>query len=175
VISANTASRHESYFRLEWDLADQRTHMIARSRVFVVPVCLDGITQVSADVPESFQRVQWTRLPGGETPAAFVDRIKHLLSPQLSPSAVSGAVPGLNEPGRATRRSKPILLAIVAVVVIVAAALVYLLAVRHPNTSLGSTASPAAVEPAAALDRGAAVREFERRQGARSRSTSPMD
>jgi hypothetical protein len=24
VISANTASRHEGYFRLEWDLADQR-------------------------------------------------------------------------------------------------------------------------------------------------------
>ena len=42
VISANTASRHEGYFRLEWDLADQRTHMIARSRVFVVPVCLDA-------------------------------------------------------------------------------------------------------------------------------------
>src|ERR1700760_5044138 len=35
VISANTASRHEGYFRLEWDLADQRTHMIARRRVFV--------------------------------------------------------------------------------------------------------------------------------------------
>jgi TIR domain len=25
VIAANTASRHEGYFRLEWDLADQRT------------------------------------------------------------------------------------------------------------------------------------------------------
>jgi hypothetical protein len=44
VISANTASRHEGYFRLEWDLADQRTHMMARSRVFVVPVCLDATT-----------------------------------------------------------------------------------------------------------------------------------
>jgi hypothetical protein len=65
VISANTAARHEGYFRLEWDLADQRTHMIARSRAFIVPVCLDTTTEVSADVPESFQRVQWTRLPGG--------------------------------------------------------------------------------------------------------------
>jgi TolB-like protein/Tfp pilus assembly protein PilF len=117
VISANTASRHEGYFRLEWDLADQRTHMIARSRVFVVPVCLDATTQVAADVPESFQRVQWTRLPGGETPSAFVERIKRLLSPELSPlSAVSGAAPGLREPVRASRRSKPVLLAIVAVV-----------------------------------------------------------
>jgi len=117
VISANTASRHEGYFRLEWDLADQRTHMMARSRVFVVPVCLDATTQVAADVPESFQRVQWTRLPGGETPPAFVERIKRLLSPELSPlNAVSGAAPGLREPVRASRRSKPLLLAIVAVV-----------------------------------------------------------
>src|ERR1700746_2538255 len=56
IISANTASRHEGYFRLEWDLADQRSHMMARSRVFVVPVCLDATTEAAADVPESFRR-----------------------------------------------------------------------------------------------------------------------
>ncbi len=154
VISANTASRHEGYFRLEWDLADQRTHMIARSRVFVVPVCLDATTEVSADIPESFRRVQWTRLPGGETPPAFVERIKRLLSPELSPlSAVSGAAPGLREPVRATWRSKPVLLAIVAVVIV--AALAYVVAdrlwvSRHPGTSLGDTASRAIAQPAAA-------------------------
>ncbi len=109
VISANTASRHEGYFRLEWDLADQRTHMIARSRVFVVPVCLDTTTEVAADVPESFRRVQWTRLPGGETPPAFIERIKRLLSPELSPvSAVPAAVPAFREPVRASRSSKPL-------------------------------------------------------------------
>jgi TolB-like protein len=32
IISANTASRQEGYFRLEWDLADQRTHMTKRAR-----------------------------------------------------------------------------------------------------------------------------------------------
>ena len=65
----------------------------------------------------AFEQVQWTRLPGGETPPAFVERIKRLLSPELSPlSAVSGAAPGLREPVRASRRSKPVLLAIVAVV-----------------------------------------------------------
>ena len=112
VISANTAARHEGYFRLEWDLADQRTHMIARSRVFVVPVCLDTTTEVAADVPESFRRVQWTRLPGGETPPAFVERLKRLLSPELLPlSAGSGAAPGTRDPVRVSRRSKPVLLA----------------------------------------------------------------
>jgi TolB-like protein/Flp pilus assembly protein TadD len=82
VISANTASRHEGYFRLEWDLADQRSHMMARSRVFVVPVCLDATTEAAADVPESFRRAQWTRLPAGEAPPAFVERVRGLLSPE---------------------------------------------------------------------------------------------
>jgi TolB-like protein len=117
VISAHTVSRHEGYFRLEWDLADQRTHKIARNRAFIVPVCVDATPESSADIPESFQRVQWTRLPEGETPPAFVERIRRLLSPELSPlSAVSGAASGLREPLRASRRSKPVLLAIVAVV-----------------------------------------------------------
>src|ERR1700759_4603342 len=80
VISANTAARHEGYFRLEWDLADQRTHMIARNRAFVVPVCLAATPEPVADIPESLQRVQWTRLPSGETPPAFVDRVQRLLS-----------------------------------------------------------------------------------------------
>ncbi len=82
VISANAASRREGYFRLEWDLADQRSHMMARSRVFVVPVCLDTTTEAAADIPESFKRVQWTRLPGGDAPPAFVERIRRLLSPE---------------------------------------------------------------------------------------------
>ena len=85
VISTNTAARHEGYFRLEWDLADQRTHMIARNRAFIVPVCVDTTPEITADTPESFQRVQWIHLPGGEVPpAGFVERIKLLLSPESS-------------------------------------------------------------------------------------------
>jgi TolB-like protein len=152
IISANTASRHEGYFRLEWDLADQRTHMMARSRVFVVPVCLDTTTEVAADVPESFRRVQWTRLPGGDTPKAFVERIERLLSPELSPSsAVPGAAAAIREPVRASGKSKPVL-ALSAVVVF--AALAYWAAdrfwvSRHSGTSAGDTASRATAEPAA--------------------------
>jgi TolB-like protein/Flp pilus assembly protein TadD len=90
IISANTASRHEGYFRLEWDLADQRTHKIARNRPFIFPVCLDTTPDAGADVPDSFLRVQWTRLPEGETPAAFVDRISELLSPGDAPAPAQG-------------------------------------------------------------------------------------
>jgi TolB-like protein/Tfp pilus assembly protein PilF len=107
VISANTASRHEGYFRLEWDLADQRSHMIARSRVFVVPVCLDATTEAAADVPESFKRVQWTRLPGGEMPPAFVERVQRLLSPE-PPTTVRASV-AAREYAPASSRSKLLL------------------------------------------------------------------
>jgi TolB-like protein/lipoprotein NlpI len=125
VISANTASRHEGYFRLEWDLADQRTHMIARSRVFVVPVCLDATTQLAADVPESFQRAQWTRLPGGVTPAAFVERVRRLLSAEQSqgptgtesPTARVSAAPTMRN-SVPFWRSKSALLATIAVLVL---------------------------------------------------------
>jgi hypothetical protein len=61
----NLPSRHEGYFRLEWDLADQRTHRMARNRVFIVPVCLDSTPEAGADVPESFASVQ------PPAPAAF--------------------------------------------------------------------------------------------------------
>jgi TolB-like protein/Tfp pilus assembly protein PilF len=89
VISANTLTRHEGYFRLEWDLADQRTHMMARNRALIVPVCLDTTPDTGADVPESFQRVQWTRLPRGETPPEFVNRIRQLLSGEASSSPIA--------------------------------------------------------------------------------------
>jgi TolB-like protein/Flp pilus assembly protein TadD len=123
--SVNTASRHEGYFRLEWDLADQRTHKIARSRAFVVPVCLDATTEVAADLPESFTRVQWTRLPEGETPAAFVEGIQHLLFPGTSnasrQSARTGspASPAIQKAVDTPRRSKSVLLAVVALAALV--------------------------------------------------------
>lgn len=89
VISVNTAARAEGYFRLEWSLAEQRSHMIARNKAFIVPVCLDRTPDSAADVPEPFQRVQWTRLLGGDATPAFVQRIANLLSPdaRLAPGA----------------------------------------------------------------------------------------
>ena len=114
LISANTASRREGYFRLEWDLADQRTHRLARNRAFVVPVCLDATPDRGADVPESFQRVQWTRLPDGHTPPEFVRRIEQLLSGKEVPTTV---------PSDRARRSwvRPAWLAVAIAVAVLAA------------------------------------------------------
>lgn len=87
VVSANTQARQEGYFRLEWRLADQRTHLMARNKAFIVPVSIDGTHESSADMPESFSSVQWTRLPSGSTSPAFIDRILHLLAPESGPSS----------------------------------------------------------------------------------------
>jgi TolB-like protein/Flp pilus assembly protein TadD len=118
IVSQHTQERLEGYFRHEWKLAIERIHHMAEQKPFLVPVVVDGTRDSEAFVPDAFRAVQWTRLPGGETPPAFVERIKRLLSPELSPlSAVSGAAPGLREPVHAAWRSKPVLLAIAAVIV----------------------------------------------------------
>jgi TolB-like protein len=120
--------------------------MIARNRVFVVPVCLDATPEAAADVPESFQRVQWTRLPAGETPPAFVERVRRLLStePPITfrppASAASGAGPPLKEPVPPFWRSRPILLAIVAVVVLAAPA--YFWISKHLTPSAATFVPP---------------------------------
>jgi TolB-like protein/Flp pilus assembly protein TadD len=124
VISANTASRHEGYFRLEWDLADQRTHMLARNRAFIVPVCLDATPDAGADVPESFQRVQWTRLPGGEAPPDFVRLIEQLLSGEVRPSTTVARRTATVASSRPSRG------AWLAVALVIAAAAAYLLVAK---------------------------------------------
>lgn len=99
VISRSTQARMEGYFRLEWHLADQRTHLIARSRPFLLPVCIDDTPESHAEVPESFAAVQWARLPAGEPSPGFVERVATLLSqderlvtaPLTAPSTVDRA------------------------------------------------------------------------------------
>ena len=71
VVSANTQSRREAYFRLEGKLADERTHPMAKGTSFLLPVSLDATTERGALVPDSFFAVPWTRLPGGEKNTAF--------------------------------------------------------------------------------------------------------
>lgn len=111
VISQNTHDRDEGYFRLEWKLAVDRSHMMASDKAFLLPVVIDGTPDADERSPERFREVHWTRLPGGETPSAFVERVRRLLSPEptaapdparsTSSAAASGAPParGLNRRG----------------------------------------------------------------------------
>src|SRR5882724_4781752 len=114
VISANTQDRSEGYFRLEWKLAVERTHLMLEGIPFLAPVVVDDTAESEAAVPAEFMRVQWTRLPGALPTPQFVAQVKRLLdaprkvapasSRQSSPDA--GRMPALPQPpevGRALR------------------------------------------------------------------------
>src|SRR4051812_19992141 len=86
LISANTEDRHEGYFRLEWSLAEERTHLMARGVPFILPVVIDGTNEARAVVPERFREVQWFKLPGGEPKPEFLERVQRLIEqPRRSP------------------------------------------------------------------------------------------
>ena len=85
IISAATQARLEGYFRLEWKLAAQRTHTMAEEKLFLLPIVIDATRDADAKVPSEFRAVQWTRLPAGETPAAFCARVKKLLGGEGAP------------------------------------------------------------------------------------------
>ena len=93
VISNNTQVREEGYFRLEWKLAVDRSHLIAEDKAFLLPVVIDATIDVSARVPEKFREVQWTHLPAGEASAAFAERVQRLLSGGGGPSVLPGSPP----------------------------------------------------------------------------------
>jgi len=85
IISARAEARAEGYFRLEWRLAEQRTHLMGRHRAFLVPVCIDSTSERAADVPDAFLAVQWIRLREGAPTTELVERVQRLISPQRAP------------------------------------------------------------------------------------------
>jgi tetratricopeptide (TPR) repeat protein len=93
LISANTQARPEGYFRLEWRLADQRTHLMGRAKTFLLPVCVDDTKDADADVPDSFLAVQWMRLRHGEADAALAERVKCLLDGRPVAAPLPGSPP----------------------------------------------------------------------------------
>ncbi len=80
VISANTQVRPEGYFRLEWKLAVDRSHLMADDHPFLFPVVIDDTPDVAARVPDRFRERQWTRLPAGQTDGKFVRQVQRLLT-----------------------------------------------------------------------------------------------
>ena len=110
IISANTQSREEGYFRREWNLAVARTLDMAEGRAFLLPIIIDGTSDSQAMVPEKFREVQWMRLPAGANTDAFVDQVCRLLSPgTTTPMATSVRSSGLptSSMGAASTRSMP--------------------------------------------------------------------
>jgi Tfp pilus assembly protein PilF len=79
LISAQTNARAEGYFRLEWKLAVDRSHLMADDEPFLFPVVVDESTEAGSRVPDRFREVQWTRLTK-ETPEAIASRVARLLA-----------------------------------------------------------------------------------------------
>ena len=105
IISAATQARTEGYFRLEWRLADQRTHLMAKGRPFLLPVVIDDTRDSDAKVPAEFRAVQWSRIAGADTTAAFGERVKRLLGcAVVDVDPVVDRVPG-HRPGLQRKRA----------------------------------------------------------------------
>ena len=79
VISHTTQARHEGYFRFEWDLAVERSRLIAESVPFILPIAVDQVDANGALVPERFRALHWINLPGGDATQEFVDRMVRLV------------------------------------------------------------------------------------------------
>jgi len=79
VISQHTQERSKGYFRLEWKLAVEQTHLMLEGIPFLAPVVIDDTPDAGAAVPAEFLRVQWIRLPGALPTPEFVGQVKRLL------------------------------------------------------------------------------------------------
>src|SRR5450432_2541761 len=80
IISAHTNQRSEGYFRLEWKLAVDRSHLMADDTPFLFPVVIDDTPDATARVPDKFRDVQWTRLTVKDTPETLAARVGRLLT-----------------------------------------------------------------------------------------------
>jgi TolB-like protein len=133
VISRHTHDRAEGYFRLEWKLAVDRSHLIMANKAFLLPVVIDDTKDDDENVPDKFREVQWTRLPAGETPTEFAARVACLLTPESTttsarqPSSSLSAITPATPLPIGTRWPK---LAGVAILAVLACVAVYLVIQR---------------------------------------------
>lgn len=182
VISSNSQARSEGYFRLEWKLAVDRSHLMAQDKAFLLPVVIDDTSDREARVPDRFRELQWTRLPDGVTPSAFAERVRRLLGPDelaapASTRSRTNAVPGADPAPNVAAgnrapswRSTPVI-ALAAVAVVVAVG--YFVASRlmlskriAPSGPVSASALPAiatvgSTRPAAIPEKSIAVLPFE--------------
>jgi TolB-like protein len=165
IVSANAHARIEGYFRLEWKLAVDRSHLIAPDRPFLMPVVIDATPQTDERIPDRFRELQWTHVPDGVAPPGFVERVARLLTPESGVGRAAASARGATAPAEgglapsapragASRRLR-FTLALVATAVIVAVG--YVVAGRtvfSPRTADGptgpQTATSAALTPAPA-------------------------
>jgi tetratricopeptide (TPR) repeat protein len=154
IISQHTEERSKGYFRLEWKLAVEQTHLLMEGVPFLVPVVVDDTPASTSAVPGEFRRVQWTRLSGALPTTQFVEQIMRLLQSPHIPGVPTRSAGGDVGGGSAARKSSPLAWALLAVVV--AGAVVAIFVLRPPGNKAFSAALAAA--PAAPMS---AARQLE--------------
>jgi predicted Zn-dependent protease len=138
LISARTDARAEGYFRLEWKLAVDRSHLVADDTPFILPVVVDDTSEAAARVPEKFREVHWTRILLNETPAEFAARAARLVSGEREKAASTGA-----SAPRGTRRGALLAWTLAAAVLGLLAAGFYYSKARGGSPSTGAAPAPA--------------------------------
>jgi hypothetical protein len=77
VISRNTQSRDEGFFRKEWRWAVERLDLMTGSqRPFLMPLVIDDTPIYNAIVPPQFVKFEWAFAPGGVPPAEWIAKLK---------------------------------------------------------------------------------------------------
>ena len=133
LISSNTRARIEAYFRLEWKLAVDRSHLMAAERPFLIPVIIDDTQEADARVPDKFREFQWIRLKNGAATPEFAARIRGLLTQVDSgtgTSSIANPAPAVHAPPR--RFSLPLIVLTAALI----GAVIYI-GISHRPTPAG--------------------------------------
>jgi tetratricopeptide (TPR) repeat protein len=156
VISKATQARHEGYFRIEWDLADERAHGIAAGVPFILPVIVDETREADALVPDRFRKVQWTRLPRGvaspEVKARFLKLWSHRTgAASLETARANESLAGTNGPPHIPSAKRYFVIAGAAVAVALGAT--WWLAHPRKSTEVRSAAEDESVMPASESER----------------------
>jgi len=105
IISSHTQERNKGYFRLEWKLAVEQTHLMLEGVPFLAPIVIDDTTESGAAVPAEFMRVQWTRLPGALPTPQFVGQVKRLLNKEQGAGGKEQGRGRMTEDSHAPRKS----------------------------------------------------------------------
>ncbi len=162
LVSGQTQSRTEGYFRREWLLAVERTRDMAHGVAFIVPVVIDETREADAAVPEEFMRYQWTRLAHGVPSPQFVEQVKKLLDAPRK-AAASARVADATDHTAPRKSGSPLALVGGVVVVAMGAALYFAL---KPAAPVAVNPQPAVASAEAASkvnDKSIAVLPFENR------------
>jgi TolB-like protein/tetratricopeptide (TPR) repeat protein len=141
LISAHTQSRVEGYFRLEWKLAVDRSHLMVAEKAFLLPVVIDATAEAEALVPDRFREVQWISLPSEAATQPFVNRVAYLLNQSITaPRRVVASAVVRQRPWSARLATLWVALGLVLASVVYLAIDALSAHVKHPGAGAGAAA-----------------------------------